>query len=176
MSRWLPAPLLSLALMLMWLMLNQSLALAHWLLGALLGVVAPLLARPLQPHGHAPIRRPLALLRLLWLSLIEIVRSCFNVSWIILFRRAEGVNSQFIRVPLDLRSPQGLALLSCLINSTPGTVWVEIIPESHELLLHVFDLHDAAWWVNTIKTRYEQPIIEVFEGDAGGVVVGGEAP
>lgn len=164
MKRWLPSPLLSASLLVMWLLLNQSVAPGHWLLGAVLGIVAPLLARPLQPHGHARIHSARALFRLLWFSAIEIVRSCFNVSQIVLLRRSADVNSQFIRVPLDLRSPHGLALLSCLINSTPGTVWVEIIPDSHELLLHVFDLHDEAWWVDTIKTRYEQPIIEVFEG------------
>ena len=127
---------------------------------------APLLARPLQPHGHARLRRPRALLRLLWLSAIEIVRSAFNVGQLILLRKPDAVNSQFIRVPLDLRSPHGLALLSCLINSTPGTVWVDLLPGEdgrQALLLHVFDLHDAAWWVDTIKTRYERPIIEVFE-------------
>ena len=129
-------------------------------------VQPPVLARPLQPHGHARLRHPRALLRLLWFSAIEIVRSCFNVAQIIVLRRSADVNSRFIRVPLDLRSPHGLALLSCLINSTPGTVWVEILPDKHELLLHVFDLHDEAWWVETIKTRYEQPIIEVFEAPA----------
>ena len=163
MKRWLPAPWLSLTLLLMWLLLNQSVAPAHWLFGALLGLVAPVLARPLQPHGHARLRRPLALLRLFGFSLVEIGRSCVNVSQIILMRRSENVNSQFIRVPLDLRSPHGLALLSCLINTTPGTVWVDLLEEKHELLLHVFDLHDAAWWVDTIKTRYERPIMEVFE-------------
>lgn len=163
MRRWLPSPLLSLGLLLTWLLLNQSLETAHWLLGAALAIVAPLLARPLQPHGQARIRRPLALLRLLGFSAIEILRSCINVSQIILLRRSADVNSQFIRVPLDLRSPHGLALLSCLINSTPGTVWVDLLPDSHELLLHVFDLHDEAWWVETIKTRYEGPLIEVFD-------------
>ena len=163
MKRWLPSPLLSVGLLLMWLLLNQTLEPGHWLLGGLLGIVAPLLARPLQPHGYAQLRRPLALLRLMGFSIVEIVRSCFNVSQIIMLRRSANVNSQFIRVPLDLRSPHGLALLSCLINSTPGTVWVEILPDTHELLLHVFDLHDEAWWIDTIKTRYEQPIIEVFE-------------
>ncbi len=163
MKRWLPSPLLSLVLLLTWLLLNQSLDVAHWLLGAALAIVAPLLARPLQPHGPARLRRPLALLRLLGFSAIEILRSSFNVCQIILLRRSADVNSQFIRVPLDLRSPHGLALLSCLINSTPGTVWVDLLPDSHELLLHVFDLHDEAWWVETIKTRYEGPLIEVFD-------------
>lgn len=163
MRRWLPSPLLSISLLLMWLLINQSIEPGHWLLGGALAIIAPLLARPLQPHGHARLGRPLALFRLLWLSAIEIIRSCFNVSQIILLRRSDRVNSQFIRVPLDLRSPHGLALLSCLINSTPGTVWVEFRSDSHELLLHIFDLHDEQWWIKTIKTRYEQPIIEVFE-------------
>jgi multicomponent K+:H+ antiporter subunit E len=167
MRRWIPSPTLSISLLLMWLMLNQSLEVAHWLLGGILAIVGPILARPLQPHGYAHIARPLALLRLLGMSGVEIVRSCFNVGGIILFRRSEGVNSQFIRVPLDLRSPHGLALLSCLINTTPGTVWVDLLPDRHELLLHVFDLHDERWWIETIKTRYEQPIIELFEAPRG---------
>lgn len=166
MKRWLPSPLLSVGLLLMWLLLNQTLEPGHWLLGGLLGIVAPFLARPLQPHGYAQLRRPLALLRLMGFSIVEIVRSCFNVSQIILLRRSANVNSQFIRVPLDLRSPHGLALLSCLINTTPGTVWVDHLPDKHELLLHVFDLHDEAWWVDTIKSRYERPIMEVFESSA----------
>lgn len=162
-KRWLPSPRLSISLLLMWLLLNQSLEAAHWLMGAALGVVAPLLARPLQPHGHARLGRLMTLLRLLGFSAVEIVRSGLNVTQIILLRRSSDVRSEFIRVPLELRSPHGLALLSCLINSTPGTVWVDLLPDKHELLLHVFDLHDEAWWVDTIKTRYERPIIEVFE-------------
>lgn len=164
MKRFIPSPLLTLALLITWLLLNQTVAFAHILLGTALGIAAPLFARPLLPHGHARIRRPLALFKLLWLSLIEIVRSCFNVSRVILFARTDGLNSQFIRIPLDMKSPHGLAFLSCLINSTPGTVWVELLPDTHELVLHVFDLHDAQWWIDTIKTRYEQPLMELFEG------------
>jgi len=162
MRRLFPFPLLSLALLIFWLLLNQTLAAAHWLLGALLAAGAPLLVRPLLPEPER-MRRPFALLRLLAMSAVEIVRSAFNVCRIILFVRPRNVHSQFIRVPLDLRSPTGLAILSCLINSTPGTVWVEILGDRHELALHVFDLHDEQWWIDTIKTRYERPLIEVFE-------------
>lgn len=163
MNRILPSPLLSISLLVMWLLLNQTLEFAHWLLGTVLAVVAPLLARPLLPHGHARLRNPMALLRLSLFSGVEIVRSCFNVTQIILFKRSANLNSQFVKIPLDLRSPHGMALLSCLINITPGTVWVDVLPDKHELLLHVFDLHDEAWWVQTIKDKYERPIIEVFE-------------
>lgn len=163
MKRWLPFPLTSAGLFVLWLLISQSLAPAHLLLALLMAVVIPLLTRPLQPLRDPHLEKPLLLFRLLGMSLIEIVRSCFNVSRIILLVKPGEVKSQFMRIPLDLKDRYGLALLSCLINSTPGTVWVEILPDSDELALHVFDLQDEQWWVDTIKTRYEKPLIDIFE-------------
>lgn len=163
MKRLIPFPLLTLTLLVTWLLLNQTVAFAHILLGLALGIAAPLFSRPLQPHGLPRLRRPVMLVKFVWMSLIEIIRSAFNVSYIILFARSDGVNSQFIHIPLELQSVHGLAILSCVINSTPGTVWVELVPESHELVLHVFDLHDEQWWIDTIKNVYEQPLIQLFD-------------
>jgi multicomponent K+:H+ antiporter subunit E len=163
MTGLLPYPIVSLGLCLLWLLLNQGIAPADLLLGAALGIAAPLLARKLQPLGYPRLRAPLVLARLLAMASVEVVRSCFAVCRIILFADYAKVNSQFIRVPLRLRDPYGLALLSGLINLTPGTVWVEILPETHELVLHVFDLQDANEWVEIVRDRYEQPIIEIFE-------------
>jgi len=166
MTRWLPYPFVSLILCVLWLLLNQTADAANILLGALLGIVVPLLVRNLQPLGYPRLRAPLTFIRLMGMAGVEIVRSCFNVSRIILFADYRQVNAQFIRIPLTITDPYGLAMLSCLINMTPGTVWVEILPERYELSLHVFDLHDEAWWIETIKTRYEQPLIEIFETEA----------
>jgi multicomponent K+:H+ antiporter subunit E len=165
MKRWLPFPIVSLVLCALWLLLNQTAEPGHLLLGAVLGIAVPLLVRKLQPLGYPRVRAPVVLARLLSMATVEIVRSSFNVSRIILFADYKKVNSQFILIPLTLRDPYGLALLSCLINMTPGTVWVEILPERYELVLHVFDLHDAKWWIDTIKTRYELPLIEIFESE-----------
>jgi len=163
MTPWLPFPMVSLGLCVLWLLLNQSVEPAHLLLGAAIGIAAPLLTRKLQPFGYPRLRAPLQLVRLLAFASVEVVRSCFNVSRIILFADHAKVNSQFIRVPLTIRDPYGLAVLSCLINMTPGTVWVEILPERYELVLHVFDLQDEQWWIDTIRTRYEHPLILIFE-------------
>lgn len=154
---------MSALLLALWLLLNQSLDVAHLLMGAFLGLAVPLLTRNLQPLAYPRLAKPFIFGRLLATTLVEIVRSGFNVSRIILFSKADGLNSQFIRIPLDLRSPHGLAVLSCLINCTPGTVWVEILPDHHELALHVFDLRDRQWWVDTIKTRYEKPLVDIFD-------------
>lgn len=163
MKRWLPSPITTVALLLTWLVLNQTVEVAQVLLGIVFAVAIPALTRSLRPLAPVRIKKLSALIQLLRMSLVEIVRSCFNVSRIILFTKPRNVNSQFIRVPLDLRNPYGLAVLSCLINTTPGTVWVEVLLDSHDLVLHVFDLHDEQWWIDTIKTRYEKPLIDVFE-------------
>ena len=161
MNRWLPAPRLSALLWVMWLLLNQSVALGDVLLGALLAVLIPMWLRPLLPVGVS-IHKPWVIIQLIAAVLVEILRSCYNVSRIILFTKNRQVNSQFMTIPLDLRSPYGLAVLSCIINSTPGSVWVEVLPDSHDLAVHVFDLQDEQWWIETIKTRYEQPLREIF--------------
>lgn len=167
MKRWLPHPFVSLALCGLWLLLNQTLYAGHILLGLALGVAGPILTRHLNPLGYPRLAKPVVIVRLLGFAAVEVVRSCLNVSRVILFADYANLNSQFIRVPLTIRDPYGLAALSCLINMTPGTVWTELrptdAPNSHELVLHVFDLHDAAWWVETIQTRYEQPLIHIFE-------------
>lgn len=163
MRGWVLSAWMSVALLGLWLLLNQSLDIGHLLLGACLAIAVPLATRSLQPLAYPRPARPLVLVRLLSMALVEIMRSGFNVSRIILFSRPDGLKSQFIRIPLDLRNPYGLAMLSCLINSTPGTVWVEILSDSPVLALHVFDLHDEQWWIDTIKTRYEKPLIDIFE-------------
>src|SRR5690606_24023065 len=85
MKRWLPFPYLSAALLVCWLLLAQSLANADLLLGLLLAFAIPLLMRSLLPLPRARVWRPWLLFRLLSASMVEIVRSCFNVSRIILF-------------------------------------------------------------------------------------------
>ncbi|MEM8512678.1 multicomponent K+:H+ antiporter subunit E [Massilia sp. MP_M2] len=163
MKRWLPHPVVSLLLCGLWLLLNQTLYPGHILLGIGVGIAAPILTRYLNPLGYPRMGAPMVALRLLGSASIEVVRSCINVSRVILFNDYTNLKAQFIRVPLTMRDEYGLAALSCLINITPGTVWTELDPERHELILHVFDLHDAAWWIETITTRYEQPLIEIFE-------------
>jgi len=163
MKKFLPHPVVSLALCALWLLLNQAVDAGSILLGAALGIALPVLLRRLQPLGYPRLHAPITLLRLLGMALVEVVRSCFSVCRIILFADYAAVKSEFITVPLTIRDPYGLAVLSCLINMTPGTVWVEILPERYELSLHVFDLHDAQWWIDTIQTRYERPLIDIFE-------------
>jgi len=161
-KRVLPSPLMSAFLFGLWLLMNQSLAPADLLLGAVLGLAVPLLTnglRPLRPR----VRRPDLIVRLFCHVLVDIVHSCVNVTGVILGKPERRQQSGFMSVPLDLRDPHGLAVLSTIINSTPGTVWAELSADHTLLMVHVLDLHDEQAWVDTIKSRYEKPLMAIFE-------------
>jgi multicomponent K+:H+ antiporter subunit E len=162
MSGILPYPLLSAALLVLWLLLNQSLSPGHLVLGSVLAVLASWAMAALRPEKPR-IRRPGAALRLAGLVLIDILRSNLAVGRIIMRSREPGVSAGFMTIPLDMRSRQGLAVLSIIITSTPGTIWVNYDEAKGTLLLHVLDLVDETVWVRTIKDRYERLLMEVFE-------------
>ncbi len=158
----LPHPVLSLGLFVASVMLSDSLAPPSIALALLVAVAAPHIMTPL---GVEPVRlgAPLAMLRLTGLVAMDILRSNWAVSQILLGgRRGERV-SGFIQVPLDLRARYGLAVLAVIVTSTPGTLWVEYDRTSGRLLIHVLDLVDEAAWVRLIKGRYESLLIEIFE-------------
>lgn len=164
MRRWLPFPLLTLALLAVWLLLNESAAPGTVILGGVLslGAVRALTALD-PPKGRFRFQRPRVALALAWCVLADIVRSNIAVARIIL-RPGKGRRiAGFVRIPLDLRAPYGLATLACIITATPGTLWVEYDSASNTILLHVLDLIDEGAWVETIKERYETRLMELFE-------------
>jgi multicomponent K+:H+ antiporter subunit E len=162
MTGWLPFPLLSAALLAIWLLLVQSLGLGSVLLGAVLAIAGGHALAALQPPG-ARVRRPGVMLRLALLVLGDIARSNLAVARIILGLGRRGRRAGFVRIPLDLRDRYGLAALACIITATPGTIWVEFDSAAGAVLIHVLDLIDEEAWVRTIKQRYERPLMEIFE-------------
>ena len=160
--RLLPYPMMSLALLLLWLLLNQSLSPAHFVLGICLGIGGGLILTALEP-SPARLHRPTALAVLGWLVLLDIVRSNIAVARIILGTRLPSVTSGFVEIPLELRAPHGLAALAIIITATPGTIWVNYHAPTRVLTIHVLDLVDESTWLRTIKGRYERRLMEIFE-------------
>ena len=62
-----------------------------------------------------------------------------------------------------MQSRTGLALLACILTSTPGTAWMEYRADNGRLLVHVLDLVDEQEWIDLIKNRYERMLMEIFE-------------
>jgi multicomponent K+:H+ antiporter subunit E len=162
MKRLFPAPWLSLALWLLWLVLNLSISPGNLLLGAALGFCAPLMMRKLRPQ-RIHIRRPGAVLRLFFLVGRDVIVSNLAVAWGVLIAGHRPPRSRFIKVPLDLRDANGLAALSMITTVIPGTVWSELALDRSVLLLHVFDLDDEAQFIQHFKEAYERPLMEIFE-------------
>ncbi len=162
MRRWLPFPLLTAALVAMWLLLTESVSLGSILMGGVLALLTVQgFARLDPPRGR--LRRPRAAVTLAGLVLADVARSNLAVARIILNpKRTERV-SGFLRIPLDMRAPYGLAALACIITATPGTIWVEYNSANNTILLHILDLVDESAWIDTIKGRYEKRLMEIFE-------------
>jgi multicomponent K+:H+ antiporter subunit E len=159
--RWLPYPLLTASLLVMWLLLTQSFSPGQLLLGGGIAILATHAMAALRPQTSR-IRRPGVLFKLAGMVAVDILRSNLAVAGIVLFARRERV-AGFVRVPLDLSNRHGLTLLALIITATPGTIWVEFDRRRGSLLVHVLDLVDEDGWVRLIKGRYETLLLEIFE-------------
>ena len=156
-------PVLTLVLVAIWLLLNNSASLAHILLGFIIAVLLMLAAAQLRPI-HPRLRRLWTAVPLILMVLIDIVRSNIGVAVSVLgLVRDRSVHSGFIDIPLDLKDPHGLAILASIITSTPGTSWAGVSEDGRTLRLHVLDLKDEAEWIAMIKRRYESPLMRIFE-------------
>jgi len=161
-KRWLSSPWLSAALWAFWLLLNDSLAPAHVLLGLVLGLLVPVLAAPLKPPGPR-LHKPLVLSRLILRVGGDVVRSAVEVAAGVLRAGQRPPRGAFVSVPLDLQDAHGLAALAIITAVVPGTVWSELAVDRTTLLIHVFDLDDPAAFIASYKARYELPLKEIFE-------------
>lgn len=164
MKRMLPSPVLSVLIAVLWLMLNQSLALTDWIMAAILSIAVPLFVNSLRPTP-VRIRKPWLFARLVLLINYDILVSNLKVARLILSPRANDRTSRFVRIPLDVRDPNALAVLSIALCLTPGTAWAEIALDRSALLMHVLELREdeVEAFVAMVKRRYERPLMEIFE-------------
>lgn len=161
MNRLLPYPLLTAALLLMWLLLT-SFSIGQFLVGAVVAIGASRAMAALHP-SKPRLRRWQLFPKLLGRVTLDILQSNIAVAGIIIGGNRRDRVAGFVAIPLDLRDKTALAVLACIVTSTPGTAWVEYAPDSGVLLLHVLDLADEAEWIAVIKNRYEALLMDIFE-------------
>lgn len=161
MKRLVPHPILTLALLLMWLLMTRF-SLGNLLLGGAIALVAGWALGSLEPDGPR-VRRIWPFVKLAGIVSLDIIRSNLAVAWLIVSRGRHGQRtSGFVEIPLRLRDPFPLGMLAVIITATPGTAWLEYDSDSGILLLHVFDLIDEDDWRHLIRDRYEALLLEVF--------------
>jgi multicomponent K+:H+ antiporter subunit E len=154
-----PAPLVSLSVFVVWLLINNTIYVGHVLLAALLAWGVPHLTG--AGESRSRMRAPFLFARLMLIVLWDIVVSNLQVARRILGPES-AINPQFLWVPLDLETDLGKLWLAGIITMTPGTVSALFSEDRKALLVHTFDVDDAAGVVDGIKQRYEAPLKEIF--------------
>ncbi len=157
-----PAPLLSVALFLLWLLLNHSVSAGHLVLGAILGLLIPVVTRGLRPLP-VRVRSPWSIRKLAANAVVDTSISNFNVVRFLAFPSMRKHPAAFVHIPLELRDPNGLAVLAMITCMTPGTSWAEISRDRSVMLLHVLEVGDPQEIIDHVKTKYERPLMEIFE-------------
>lgn len=159
-GKWLPHPIGSCVLTVFWLWLNNTVEPGHVLLGAFLGWALPLGSRRFWPE-HERVSKPWRLLPFALVVLADVVTANLRIARAVLGPVAR-LRPGFARVPLDVRSDIGIAVLAGTITLTPGTLSADLSEDRRELVVHYLDERDPDGLVAGIKERYERPIIEVF--------------
>lgn len=159
MRRVLAHPLLWLALFAMWLLLARSLAPGQMLLAAIVASIGSWAASAVEAP-QPRLRRPGLVVKLVGLVLADIVVSNIAVLKLALGRREP--RSKFVAIPLELRDPNGLAVLASIITATPGSAWINYNARTDTVLVHVLDTEDGNAWGQALKRTYESLLLEIF--------------
>jgi multicomponent K+:H+ antiporter subunit E len=157
MKKLFPAPLISLGLFVMWLLLNHSVSAGHMILALLLALGLPVLFKELRPQ-KVRVRHLGTALRLCFAVMVDTTQSNIAVVRFLLLPSQRRHPPAFVKIPLELRDPNALAVLAMIVCITPGTVWAEL-----SLDRSVLEVDDAQAVIDHVKTRYERPLMEIFE-------------
>jgi len=158
--KFFPHPILTLVLWAIWMLLNNTFAPGHLLLGFLLAMIIPWLTSDFWPE-KVNIKQPVTLIKFIGVVLWDILIANVKVA-ILILDKSDKLTPAFFTIDLDIQSPIGISILANTISLTPGTVSCDYKFDSHQLLIHGLSVDDIDETILEIKQRYEQPLIKVF--------------
>lgn len=157
-----PNPLMTFALLVLWLLLQQSISVGQILLGTAVSLIAIQGIIALKPDP-VKIYFSKAMLELCKVVLIDILRSNWAVITTILKPQQRRPKPAFVTIQLEVNNRYALAVLSIILAATPGTLWLQYDPAQGTLLIHTLDEVVEGYWESAIKNRYEHLLMEIFE-------------
>ena len=161
-NRWLPHPLLTLVLIIIWFFLVNTVTFGHFLLGTLLGIAIPWFTNRFWPE-RPMIAKPFLLFRFFFITFVtDVIVANITVVRLFLQPDISRLRPRFIEIPLDTQDLMVITILASVISLTPGTVSAEVSADRQTLIVHGLDVADEKRAVQTIKTRYEAPLKEIF--------------
>ena len=155
-----PHPWLSLTLFVMWQFLSDGISGGSIVLGLILAWIIPLMTQGFWPDPPTLLKAwktPAYLLRVLW----DIVVASVDVARLILSPREP--RPMFSCYTLELKDPLAISILASTISLTPGTVSADVSDDNTLLLIHALDAEDEQEVIDTIRNRYEKPLLEMFQ-------------
>ena len=162
MRRVFPHPYLSLTLVVLWFLLVNQWKLGSLVMAIILATIIPLLTSAWWPD-RPRVKRPFALAAYTLLVLWDVIVANFQVARIVLFMTRAKIQSAWITVPLDLKSPEAISLLAGTITMTPGTLTADTSACGRALLVHALHAPDPDAVRDDIKARYESRLQRIFE-------------
>jgi multicomponent Na+:H+ antiporter subunit E len=144
---------------LVWLALTGWFTPANVLLGLAVGVVVTGLVG--GRGGRMAMPRPLKLIWLLGLFLVELWRSAVRVARLAFSPRL-ALKPAIIAFPLTVESDAEITLLANMITLTPGTLSVDVSADRRVLYVHCVDTADIDAEIAAIRSGFEQRILEAF--------------
>ncbi|EPF80651.1 Na+/H+ antiporter subunit E [Acinetobacter rudis] len=163
-NRLLPHPFVSSLVTVSWLMLNHSLDPFDITVALLLGLIIPKLVQPFIIH--TPKIQWSKAIMLILVVLKDIIISNIRVAKQVL-GPMDNLHPKWYRVPLDTDHDYVNTLLAMIITTTPGTVTAGIDQERGDILVHALSCDDIEADILDIKTRYEAPLLEIFNVKQG---------
>lgn len=159
---WLfPHPLLTLLLVVVWTLLQNSVSAGMAVFGLILGIIIPRITAAWWPDrpqefqmGH--------MISYAMIVLWDIMVANIEVAKIVLTVSNDDLRPAWIVIPLDLVQPEAITVLAGTITLTPGTVSADLSDEGHSLLVHVLHTDDPDAVRDEIKNRYERRLKEIF--------------
>ncbi|MBD8009399.1 MULTISPECIES: Na+/H+ antiporter subunit E [Acinetobacter] len=163
-QRWFPHPLVSVIVGLSWILLAHNLEAGTLLFALVLAIVIPKMVAPFI--DYTPNIQWAPALRLFFVVVWDIVVANIKVAKLVL-GPTKNLHPKWFRVPLETEHEEVNALLAMIITTTPGTVSAGIDQDRGDILVHALSTEDEAAEIETIKQRYEQPLIEIFSAQTG---------
>lgn len=160
-SKLFPHPRFSLFLLVLWLLMVESIAVAQILLGGFLAWLIPFGTQQFWLEKSS-MHHPLLMGRYVLRLFIDIIRSNLLVAWQIISPK-QKLKPGFVEYPVRLNNDFAITLLASTVTLTPGTVSAHITRDKKILLLHVLHLTDEKQLVRDINERYENLLQEIFE-------------
>ena len=161
MKKLVPHPGLSVLLLSIWLLENNTISPGHILLGGFLALLIPYATSIFFP-GQIRIIHPILISKYLGRLILDIVTANLQVAlWVT--QSNKKLKPIFIKYELEIESPLAISVLANTISLTPGTVSCDLSSDQRYLLIHCLHAEDPEEVIEEINQRYEKPLMEALQ-------------